>query len=187
MKNEIKELLYKIDTYQKQFGESIFVQNRKASDDEIAHFGERFPEFIEFIQFVNGFECGMGMYLSPLHEILKNESDNNISFCFNEAARKVGSWQIGRVFSMDKNDGKYKIVDDGSMRLYKFETFDEIMTVIIAEIFEGIAYKIHGGHYTSMENIIYKMYGLLYGIHNIQKSPQEKMKILEKFITDNNL
>jgi hypothetical protein len=159
MNNEIKELLGIIDDHKKN-EDSIFVQNRKATDNEIELFGEGFPEYIDFIKCVNGFKF-RGCCIFPLHEVLERAHGEKNEYM------ELGYYKY-LTFDLDKNTGKYYIVNDASEAIDKeSESFDEIIVEIIRIIISHIVHEDTGAF------IVYGDWG---------KTLHEKTETIKKFI-----
>jgi hypothetical protein len=139
MKEQIMDLLNKIEEDKKEYGESIFTKNEKTNDTEINHFKEwilkyyknGFSEYIDFVKTINGLNYN-GLFLYSLNK--KNEYNiykSNEEWWYDDEENKeyifFGDDDISW-YCKNKNDGKYYILDKpGGNIINEYETFNEII------------------------------------------------------------
>jgi hypothetical protein len=139
MKEQIMDLLNKIEEDERKYEESIFNKNGKANDKEINNFKKwilkhcenEFSEYNDFAKIINGLNYN-GLFLYSLNK----KSEYNIYKSNEEWWNDNEDIQEYIFFGDDdiswycknKNDGKYYILDkpDGSI-MNEYGTFDEII------------------------------------------------------------
>ncbi|MDR1068270.1 MAG: YrhA family protein [Clostridiales Family XIII bacterium] len=139
MNDQIKDLLDKIEEAEKEFGSSIFAQNEKTNENEIACFEKwisnycenGFSEYVELMKLINGLNNN-GLYIYSLDK--KSEynvyEENETLWYDNEDFRDYIFFGDDSIswYCLNKKDGNYYILDKPSGTIMdEYKLFDEVI------------------------------------------------------------